>query len=97
MIQNVFKCKKEEFICHNLITFVKFYDILFGYFASFHHFNLSSMFYIQCGLWHSVHIDDLYREEEGMPKMAQMIGRSVATLVTSAVCGGPSAKPLKDV
>ncbi|KAL3881517.1 hypothetical protein ACJMK2_027949 [Sinanodonta woodiana] len=39
----------------------------------------------QCGLWHSVHIDDLRAQDEEMPSITEMLGKSVGTLMERAV------------
>ncbi|KAL3881537.1 hypothetical protein ACJMK2_027969, partial [Sinanodonta woodiana] len=39
----------------------------------------------QCGLWHSVHIDDLRAQTSDMPTIQGMIGVSIATLMEKAI------------
>ncbi|KAK3585587.1 hypothetical protein CHS0354_036774 [Potamilus streckersoni] len=39
----------------------------------------------QCGLWHSAHIDDLRAQDEEMPSIMEMHGKSVGTLMERAV------------
>ena len=38
---------------------------------------------LQCGVWHSVHIDDIHPELEEVPSIADMHGRSVGGLLSS--------------
>ncbi|KAK3588412.1 hypothetical protein CHS0354_015933 [Potamilus streckersoni] len=47
----------------------------------------------QCGLWHSVHIDDLRVQSSGMPTIQGMMGVSIATLLERAIT---SKAPRKD-
>ncbi|XP_062573630.1 E3 ubiquitin-protein ligase rnf213-alpha-like, partial [Saccostrea cucullata] len=42
----------------------------------------------QCGLWHSVHIDDLRPDDDKMPSFLELRNKSVGTLLESAA--GPS-------
>ncbi|KAK3585578.1 hypothetical protein CHS0354_036765 [Potamilus streckersoni] len=39
----------------------------------------------QCRLWHSVHLDDLRAQDEEMPSIMEMLGKSVGTLMERAV------------
>ena len=39
---------------------------------------------MQCGLWHSVHIDDLHPSPEDIPSIADMHGKSVSALLSPA-------------
>lgn len=43
------------------------------------------VFILQCGVWRSVHIDDLYTENMNMPSIQEMQGKSVAGLFSNAV------------
>ncbi|KAL3881512.1 hypothetical protein ACJMK2_027944 [Sinanodonta woodiana] len=43
----------------------------------------------QCGLWHSAHIDDLRAQDEEMPSIMEMLGKSVGTLMERAVSTKP--------
>ena len=36
---------------------------------------------LQCGLWHSVHIDDIHPAPDDMPSVADMHGKSVSALL----------------
>ncbi|XP_060597648.1 E3 ubiquitin-protein ligase rnf213-alpha-like, partial [Ruditapes philippinarum] len=42
----------------------------------------------QCGVWQSVHIDDLYTADMNMPKLRDMQDKSVAKIFSDAVTGG---------
>ncbi|KAK3585576.1 hypothetical protein CHS0354_036763 [Potamilus streckersoni] len=44
----------------------------------------------QCGLWHSAHIDDLRAQDEEMPSIMEMLGKSVGTLMERAVSTKPA-------
>ncbi|KAL3881508.1 hypothetical protein ACJMK2_027940, partial [Sinanodonta woodiana] len=44
----------------------------------------------QCGLWHSAHVDDLRAQDEEMPSIMEMLGKSVGTLMERAVGTKPT-------
>ncbi|XP_052215091.1 E3 ubiquitin-protein ligase rnf213-alpha-like isoform X2 [Dreissena polymorpha] len=37
----------------------------------------------QCGIWRCVHIDDVYEEEPGFPKLTDMFGKTIGNLLLS--------------
>ncbi|KAL3881524.1 hypothetical protein ACJMK2_027956, partial [Sinanodonta woodiana] len=39
----------------------------------------------QCGLWHSAHIDDLRAQDEGIPPIMEMLGKSVGSMMEKAI------------
>jgi hypothetical protein len=45
----------------------------------------NGLYMLQCGRWHSVHIDDLRQMKARMPSLSDMRGKSVGTLVGRAV------------
>ena len=42
-----------------------------------------TVFLLQCGLWHSVHIDDIHPSPDDVPSVAEMHGQSVSSLLAS--------------
>lgn len=46
-------------------------------------FNQMFVIFLQCGLWHSVHIDDIHPAPEDIPSVADMHGTSVSALLAS--------------
>ncbi|XP_053391305.1 E3 ubiquitin-protein ligase rnf213-alpha-like [Mercenaria mercenaria] len=50
----------------------------------------------QCGVWQSVHIDDLYPEDRNLPLLYEMQGRSVAQLLESAVKSSQATSETED-
>ena len=77
---NVYKCVKD-FQVHDT-----FYSRASGAIPGCH-VPLVCVFF-KCGLWHSVHIDDLWIEDINLPDIDDMQNKSVSSLITDAV-GGP--------
>ena len=46
-----------------------------------HQMKVQLFVFRQCGLWHSVHIDDIHPAPEYMPSVADMHGKSVGALL----------------
>ena len=46
-----------------------------------HQMKVQLFVFWQCGLWHSVHIDDIHPAPDNIPYVADMHGKSVSTLL----------------